>query len=362
MKFLALVAVLIVQVFCTAPPPEFVKSTKGWLKADAAMKAGRVQAVPSASKFPSALAQQPLVNDLISSISQDSIQGFVNKLTQFPERHYQSQNGVDSAKWLFDQATALQSVISPDTVLTVRFFNHTQWKQPSVIVRLEPKKLPAASDIVIIGAHFDTLTYVKGTRRLYKGGAGNNPGADDCASGASIVYETLRVLATKKFIPYRPLEFHWYAAEEVGLKGSDAIAKDYSTRKVSVFTYLNLDQSGYLPAGVTESIGVMTDYVSDAATAFLKLTLEAYTTVPKKNIVNTACGYACTDHASWHAYGFNAALAAESTFEKSFTYNDQVNADGSFLDTVSVLNYGHITQFIRNSIGYLVELSLTGSQ
>ena len=42
----------------------------------------------------------------------------------------------------------------------------------------------------------------------------------------------------------RPIEFHWYAAEEVGLIGSLAVAEDYAKRKISVVSMLNMDQSG----------------------------------------------------------------------------------------------------------------------
>lgn len=52
------------------------------------------------------------------------------------------------------------------------------------------------------------------------------PGADDDGSGTVSILEAFRVLADSGFIPANgPVEFHWYAAEEGGLLGSQAIAR-----------------------------------------------------------------------------------------------------------------------------------------
>lgn len=52
------------------------------------------------------------------------------------------------------------------------------------------------------------------------------PGADDDCSGTASIVEAFRVLAHNGYIPRNgPVEFHWYAAEEGGLLGSQAIAK-----------------------------------------------------------------------------------------------------------------------------------------
>jgi leucyl aminopeptidase len=90
-------------------------------------------------------------------------------------------------------------------------------------------------DIVITGSHLDTIAY--GTRRPEPN---PNPGADDCASGSSVVFETLRVLVQSGFVPKRPIEFHWYAGEEEGVYGSNEVANAYAKSEMNVLTYLNL--------------------------------------------------------------------------------------------------------------------------
>jgi Zn-dependent M28 family amino/carboxypeptidase len=73
-----------------------------------------------------------------------------------------------------------------------------------------------------------------------------NPGADDCASGSSVVFETLRVLVASGFVPKRPIEFHWYAGEEEGVYGSNEVANAYSKAQTNVLTYLNLVKRAHL--------------------------------------------------------------------------------------------------------------------
>lgn len=70
------------------------------------------------------------------------------------------------------------------------------------------------------------------------------------------------------------------AAEEVGLYGSNAIAEAYAVKGVKVFTYLNLDQSGYVAPALRKTkpeIGIFNDFVSKEATAFARLTVNKYT-------------------------------------------------------------------------------------
>ena len=310
-----------------------------------------IKAPPAISKFPSALGQQSLVKSLISKIDESQVRAHLVRLTQFPERYYKSDNGVAAAQWLYTQVVALNASASPDVLLTVRYFNHPQWKQPSVVARLEARNNQGPGDIIITGTHFDTVGKGSG-----KPEPNLNPAADDCASGSSVIAETLRILVSEKVIPKRPIEFHWYAAEEVGLFGSKEVAKDYSSRQVKVFSYLNLDQAGYVKEGTKPTIGIFTDYTTAAATNFMRLTIAAYTTIT--NVVDSRCGYRCTDNASWFDAGYNAALAFESDMQNATPYNDRVKSNGGALDTLETINFPHVLEFVRNTIGFVVELSM----
>ncbi|KAJ3200132.1 Leucine aminopeptidase 1 [Dinochytrium kinnereticum] len=312
--------------------------------------AARTIGPPAPIALPKVAAFQSVVNPLIAMISQPLMKAWAIRLTQFPERYYKSVNGAAAANWIRDQANALKPV--DGTKLTVSLFQHSWRTQPSVIVRYESSIPTTLKGIVIAGTHFDTLGAGSGRPEPNK-----NPAADDCASGSTVIFEALRVLVTSGFVPGRPIEIHWYAAEEVGLLGSNEVAEAYAKAGTQVVSYLNLDQSGYVKAGTTPIMGVVTDYTSTASTAFLRSIVTTYT---KYNFVNTKCGYKCTDHAAWTDHGYESGFAFESDMKNAFPYNDRVNRDGSPLDTVDKMDFNHIMEFIKSTLGYVVELSLTG--
>ncbi|KAI9324155.1 hypothetical protein BDR26DRAFT_1015070 [Obelidium mucronatum] len=311
----------------------------------------RLAAPPSPITLPTVPAFQSVVNPLLSRVDQGQITTWMTRLTQFPERYYQSQNGVAAANWIMSTVQALP--VPSGAKLSVYLYKHSNFIQPSVIARYEAATPTTARGIVITGSHFDTAAYGGP-----QGVGGPNPAADDCASGSVAVFEALRVLTTSGFIPGRPIEFHWYAGEELGILGSNEIAKAYAAKGIEVVSYLNLDQSGYIKPGTTPSIGIYVDFTTKAATTLLSATVAAYAGLPQ--VGNQVCGYACTDNSAWYSAGYNSAMAFESEDRYAFPYNDKVNADGSFLDTLSVVSVPHVAAFARSTIGFIVELSLAG--
>ncbi|KAJ3214310.1 Leucine aminopeptidase 1 [Dinochytrium kinnereticum] len=289
--------------------------------------------------FPTEAAFQTVVRTMLANISKEKVTDWVLKLTSFPERYFMSPNGVAAAEWIRDQVNALKP--SGATKLSVSLYEH-RWKvQPSVVARYEPVVPSALEGIIITGSHFDTIAYGTGKPEPIL-----NPAADDCASGSVIVFETLRVMVESGFIPERPIEFHWYAAEEVGLHGSLEIAQAYANNDTKVVSYLNLDQSGYIRAGTQPIMGLLTDYTTPKSTNFMKSIIDTYTAY---NWTLTECGYA-----------YEAALAFESHMSNAFPYNDRVMRNGTFLDTVDKMNFDHILEFVKSTIGFTAELSLTG--
>ncbi|ORY33594.1 Zn-dependent exopeptidase, partial [Rhizoclosmatium globosum] len=309
-------------------------------------------APPSPVELPSRPTNQPIVGSFISKIDVNHLAIWLKNLTLFPDRYYQSQNGVRAAQWI---ENAIQSLPVPsDAKLTTKLVHHRDILQPSVIARYESKIPTTLKGIVITGSHFDT--YAKNSPQ---GVGGPNPAADDCASGSAAVFEALRVLTTNGFIPGRPIEFHWYAGEEEGLYGSLDIANTYAAKGIEVLSYLNLDQSGYVKPGTRPEVGIYTDYTTSAATKFLSSIVSTYSGLPQ--VGSQVCGYACTDNASWFLAGYNTAMAFESQDGNSFPHNDEVHSDGSPLDTLNLINMTHVSAFAKITTGFVVELSLTNT-
>ena len=140
-----------------------------------------------------------------------------------------------------------------------------------------------------MSAHFDS-TGGSSTAR--------GPGADDNGSGVVVILEALRVLATSGFKPKDTLEFHFYAGEEGGMLGSQAVFANYKSEGKTVLAVMNQDMAGYSPSG---KISVYTDYVDSSLTAYVRLVATQYSGT---STTSDACGYGCSDHVSARSNGF----------------------------------------------------------
>jgi bacterial leucyl aminopeptidase len=104
--------------------------------------------------------------------------------------------------------------------------------------------------LTVLGAHQDSANY---NFPLLPA-----PGADDDCSGTVSILEAFRVLALSGYTPINgPVEFHWYAAEEAGSLGSQAIAVYRKQQGVKVGAMLQLDMTAFVASNSTEKISVM---------------------------------------------------------------------------------------------------------
>jgi len=282
--------------------------------------------------IPTEPTHQDEVIPLLSVLSQAQLTSQIQRLSSFPTRYYTSPTGEEAVNYLLQQYTTYAGARSDIEVLE---FTNT-FAQSSVIARIYGNG-PSADELVIIGGHLDSVSSTSIA-----------PGADDDASGTSTVLEIFRVLATQGFKPERTLEFHGYAAEEVGLRGSQAIANRYLAEGKVVAAMLQLDMTGYVASGTTPAIGIVTDFTYAPLSAFLRALADAYTSTPWRN---TACGYGCSDHASWYRAGYPSAFPFEALFSNS---NPNIHTPR---DLLNILDMDHAMEFARLGLGYCVELS-----
>jgi len=111
----------------------------------------------------------------------------------------------------------------------------------------------------------------------------------------------LRVLSNAGFKPKDTLEFHFYAGEEGGLLGSQAVFSSYKSSGKTVLAVVNQDMAGYSPSG---KLSIYTDYVDSALTAYTRVVATAYI----GSTTSDTCGYGCSDHASARSNGFRTSL------------------------------------------------------
>jgi len=144
-----------------------------------------------------------------------------------------------------------------------------------------------------------------------------------------------------------------YAAEEVGLRGSQEIADSFAAAGSNVVGMMQLDMTNY--KGAVNDIYIFTDYTDSLQNTFVKNIISTY--LPGVKVGSDKCGYACSDHASW----FNKGYATTMPFESSMT------ADNPNIHTANdtYANSGnqalHALKFARMAAAFAVELGSDGT-
>jgi len=287
---------------------------------------------------------QVSVNPMIAETREANIRETITRLsTDFPTRRYNQPTGVDSANWIKNRWAALAAGRND---ITVEFFNHTYsslpaFSQPSVILTVRGTNFP--DEVVVLGGHQDSINRVGG------GQTGSAPGADDDASGIASLTETIRVMVAKNFRPQRTVKFMAYAAEEIGLVGSQAIAANFKSRGVNVIGVLQLDMTNYQSPGAIADIAITTDLTNAPQNAFLRNLIAFYQ--PTLVVADDTCGYGCSDHAAWHNEGFVASFPFEG-----INSNPTIHSPSDTL-AQSNGNANHALKFTNIAVAYLGELA-----
>lgn len=163
-----------------------------------------------AQDYQSGLSQagQALENEVVGSLSEDSLYSQLEKLTQlgddaFPTRSYINTKATNrTVQYLKKQFKDMGFDMCEQT---------RSDGQKSVIAYL--KGTDKSDGVVVLGAHYDS--------RPFEGLA---PGAVDNGSGAAAVLSIARAFAEKRVKPRRTIVFAAFAAEEPGLLGSEEFA------------------------------------------------------------------------------------------------------------------------------------------
>ncbi|KAG5918063.1 hypothetical protein E4U42_007012 [Claviceps africana] len=239
------------------------------------------------------LSHQGLVKSLLPLVSTQRLRSDLETLTSFYSRYYICEYGERSALWLHDQIAEVRYVLatypsyptSPGRERIIRdspfhshisleYFTH-DFPQPSILARFEPRVRNSSLPLTILGAHQDSMNYESPLLPA--------PGADDDGSGTISSLEAFRVLARSGFVPLDgPVEFHWYAAEEGGLLGSQAVARDKKESGARIGAMLNLDMTGFLARNKTEGIALIETQTDGALTRWTTDLAGEYLSIPAK--------------------------------------------------------------------------------
>ena len=267
---------------------------------------------------------------LISQAKESNLVSDIRILSNFYNRHYQTQTGVDSQKWLKNKWI---NMIKNRSDITIEEFKHS-FIQPSIVLTIQGTT--NSDEIVILGGHGDSTAG-------WFGAFNRAPGADDNASGISVLTETLRILIANNYQPSRTLKFISYAGEEGGLLGSQDISDLYKENKMNVLGVLQLDMTNYDASD--KDIYLISDFTNAKQNEFLGKLIDKYI---KASWGYTECGYGCSDHASWTGNNFVASFPFEG---------DQVNPNIHISKDILTQNkVSHSVPFVKLAIAYAVEM------
>ena len=288
--------------------------------------------------FPCSINNWEATNRIKNIVNPRRIWKTANKLVyDFQNRYYDSASGLQVPSWIKDRWKAIAKERED---ITVELYDHKPaFKQNSVVLTIQGSSLTQKKDIVIIGAHLDSITgwsrYMEKDERA--------PGADDNASGIAVLTETLEVIVQGGFKPDKTIKIIAFAAEEVGLRGSKSIASHYRSKEYNVIGMLNFDMVGYTDS--RKDIFIYLDDTNQGQNSFLETLLRTY--MPDIKVGHSRCGSPCSDHHSWHVERYPASYVSDSKLEAPppnyHTMNDKF------------VSQEHMSKFARLAVIYLSE-------
>lgn len=287
------------------------------------------------------LDNQSAITPLLPQMQASNIAQTINDLSAFTNRYYTTTGGVNASDWLKNKWTTMAAGRSD---ISVTQFTHASYPQKSVIITINGTD--NASEVVVLGAHLDSING-SGTSESTRA-----PGADDDASGIASMTEALRVMLAANYKPRRTIKMIGYAAEEVGLRGSQDIATWHKTNSVNVVGVMQLDMTNY--KGSPSDIYMYTDYTDSLQNDFVVKLIQTYQ--PTLTIGYDKCGYGCSDHASWTAQGYWSSMPFETAFTQDNPYIHSAN--DTYANTGNQAD--HALKFSRLGLTFAMELGSDG--
>lgn len=315
-----------------------------WEEARAAGRAALLQLKESTDKIeaegfgpgiPSPIAD-PRILDALKQVRESNLQETVTWLSSFQSRYHKSAQPNAHLAPFIERVQKILDLYS--FAYRLEKISHQSTSQQSIRVRLTGKNAP--EETVVLGAHLDSINSSWSETRA--------PGADDNGSGSANLVEALRILVDLKTQPEKTVDFYWYAGEEGGLLGSAEIAQEEAAAKKKIIAVLQLDMTLF-PGDGEFVLGSMTDFTSPALRNWFRSLNQNYIGA---KIIDDRCGYACSDHASWHRQGFPTLMPFEASFQRMFP---DLHTVRDVIDHRS--NFKHSAMFSKIAIAFAMELA-----
>lgn len=282
------------------------------------------------------------IRNLMDQVSKDRLESTIDYMQSYHTRRWDSRMVYDVQDWLYDTYRDMGF----DTVLLHDFqviIHDTLYYETSDNVIAVQKGLVYPDEYVVCGAHYDSYNLSPGHPDSLRA-----PGADDNASGSSGILETARLLSRCKF--ERSILYCGWAAEEIGLIGSAAFAKDCADHMLDIVGYFNLDMIGYLNEGSDIHVHLM--YTTQDSTIAKYVYNFSNVYFPEMPISQNWLSWGDSDYSSFNRNGYPAV----HTFEDVHFSSPFIHTPDDLLG-VSVNNMDQVKRFTELNLGLVATLA-----
>jgi hypothetical protein len=209
-------------------------------------KGNRVPSIRSKRRRDEGAESLPMdksIESIISSVSRNNIEKWINHLASYHTRHSKSKYIDDVANWLKDELERL-------THVDINFHNYSEdgYNLKNVIYK---KKGSLSDTVILVCAHYDSRM------RDLEDNNSRAPGADDNASGVAVILEIARLISNLEL--ERTVQLVFFSGEEQGLWGSKHYSRQLKDDGVDLYRLINLDMVGFPPADGKHTVTIERD-------------------------------------------------------------------------------------------------------
>ena len=268
--------------------------------------------------FPNITSQDPKVIEMLNQVTDNQIISDVEHLTSYINRRADAIHIYDVKDWLVSEYEKLNiDSVYQHTFAAIPYGDTVAFPTaPNVLAYQIGKTKP--NEFIVCGAHYDSYVRTEGS---FDPDTLVSPGADDNASGVAGILTTARILSNYEF--ERTIIYACWNAEEFGLLGSAAFARDCRADSLDIVAYFNLDMTGYLNPGDNIHIHLLYTNCDSLLGKFVKDVSHTY--LPGINIWQAWLPAGDTDYSSFNRNGYQAISPSEDVHNMSpyiHTIND----------------------------------------
>ena len=290
--------------------------------------------------YPAITEEDARIRGLMDQVSIDSLTATIEHLSSYHTRRYDSRFIYDVQDWLLKryETLNLDTVYLHDFQLQGLGINETA---DNVIAIQRGTLYP--DEYVVCGAHYDSYAYDG-----YDPDTITSPGADDNATGVAGIWETARLLSQYKFD--RSIIYCNFNAEECGLLGSAAFAKDCAEQRMDIVGYFNMDMNGYLEEGSDIHVHLLYTTRDSIIADFFYNFCEVY--YPEMPIRQAWMEHGDSDYSSFNRNGYAALHPFEDVHASSPFIHSRLDVMG-----LSVNNMEQSKRFAELNLGAVAILA-----